>query len=373
MINPFKKILQSLIVLLFISSAVVAQNNNEDYLKYSWKKVATQMPDQWYSTADAQRVAETVLFCQQDNGGWQKNKPYHLPLTKQDSSKITGSRSGVGSTIDNGATTTEMIFLAKMNTAGANERYAKAFNRALDFLLEAQYKNGGWPQFYPFRDGKSVSYASHITYNDNAMVNVLQLLRDVAASAKPFNAIPVDAAKKEKAKQAYSKGIECVLNTQIKKNNQLTVWCAQHDEFTLLPANARAYELASFSGSESVGIVYLLMEIENPSQQIITAVTSAVKWMDAHKLTGIKLENKPGADGKRNMLVVQDATAVPLLARFYDLETEQPFFCDRDGIKKPALADIGSERRNGYSWYSDAFPPLQKQYNKWLAKWNVKE
>ncbi len=373
MINSFKKILQTLIVLLFISSAVVAQNNNDDYLKYSWKKVATQMPDQWYSTADAQRVAETVLFCQQDNGGWQKNKPYHLPLTKQDSSKIIESRSGVGSTIDNGATTTEMIFLAKMYTAGADERYAKAFSKAIDFLLEAQYKNGGWPQFYPFRDGKSVSYASHITYNDNAMVNVLRLLREVAASAKPFNTIPVDAAKKEKIQKAYSKGIECILNTQIKKNKQLTVWCAQHDEFTLAPANARTYELASFSGAESVGIVQLLMEIEHPSPEIIAAVTSAVKWMDAHKITGVKLVNQPGADGKKNVVLVEDATAVPLLARFYDLDTEKPFFCDRDGIKKPTLAEIGSERRNGYSWYYDNFESLQKQYNKWLAKWNVKQ
>ncbi len=74
MINRSKKSLQLLTLLLFISSAVVAQNNNDDYLKYSWKKVATQMPDQWYSTADAQRVAETVLFCQQDNGGWQKEQ-----------------------------------------------------------------------------------------------------------------------------------------------------------------------------------------------------------------------------------------------------------------------------------------------------------
>jgi len=35
----------------------------------------------------------------------------------------------------------------------------------------------------------------------------------------------------------------------------------QHDEKTLLPAGARTYELPSFSGAESVGIIKLLMEI----------------------------------------------------------------------------------------------------------------
>lgn len=366
-------LLLSVIVLSAVSVAAQGQKDsvNYDYLKYSWKKVATQMPEQWYASDEAQRVAETVLFCQQDNGGWIKNKPYHLPLTKNDSTKVVEGKSGIGSTIDNGATTMEMNFLARMYSAKANERYADAFNKALDFLIEAQYKNGGWPQFYPFRDGKSVSYASHITYNDNAIVNVLRLLRDVTVGEKPFNTIPVSKVKKEKIQKAYDNGINCILKTQIKKNKQLTVWCAQHDENTLEPANARAYELASFSGFESVGIVQLLMEINNPSKEIINSVTAAMKWLDEHKITGFKIENHPGADGKRNMVVIEDKNAASLLARFYDLKTEKPFFCDRDGIKKSSLAEIGSERRNGYSWYYDGFDAFQAKYEKWLKKWNI--
>ena len=44
--------------------------------------------------------------------------------------------------------------------------------------LAAQYPNGGWPQSYP--PGKG--YARHITFNDNTMVNLLELVRDVARS-----------------------------------------------------------------------------------------------------------------------------------------------------------------------------------------------
>lgn len=53
----------------------------------------------------------------------------------------------------------------------------------LDYLLAAQYPNGGWPQFYPLRS----DYSRHITFNDDAMTDVLALLEDVAnARALPF-------------------------------------------------------------------------------------------------------------------------------------------------------------------------------------------
>ena len=36
--------------------------------------------------------------------------------------------------------------------------------------------------------------------------------------------------------------MECILNTQVKQNGKLTVWCAQHDEHTLAPAKAHEEE-----------------------------------------------------------------------------------------------------------------------------------
>jgi PelA/Pel-15E family pectate lyase len=328
------------------------------------------MSDDWYASADASTVAETVLFCQQNIGGWAKNKPYHHPLSDSEKAEVIKNKSGVGATIDNGATINEMIFLAKVYARKKDDRYWKAFEKAFNYLLEAQYTNGGWPQYYPFRKGTSVSYASHITYNDNAMVNVLQLLRDMAAEKPLYAQMPITATMREKAKKAFDKGIDCILRTQIKVDGKPTVWCAQHDELTLMPANARKFELASFSGQESVGIVQLLMDIKDPSKEIIAAVKGAMDWLDEHKITGINVENMPGTDGKKNMTVVEDKNAPVLLARFYDLETGKAFFCDRDGIKRASLAEIGSERRNGYSWYSTGFEKLQTKYSEWLKKVN---
>lgn len=223
-----------------------------NYQDLPWKVVATRMSEEWYASDAAKAVAETMLFCQQEIGGWAKNKPYHHPLTDSARAAVEKSRSGIGATIDNGATTTEMKFLVKMYNQTKEVRYYQAFEKGFHYLLAAQYPNGGWPQYYPYRQG-SVAYASHITYNDDAMVNVLRLLKDIAEGAPYYAQLPITAAMRTKAKQALDKGIDCIVKSQILVNGKPTVWCAQHDEVTLLPVKARAYELPSFSGQESVG------------------------------------------------------------------------------------------------------------------------
>ena len=168
-----------------------------------------------------------------------------------------------------------------------------------------------------------------------------------------------------KAKAAFDKGVDCILKTQIRVNGEPTVWCAQHNPVTLEPANARKYELASFSGAESVNIVDLLMDLEDPSSEVVASVEGAIKWFESHKVEGIRLEKQVNKEGEKDLIVMPDANAKPMWARFYDLDTEKPYFCDRDGIKKNTLAEIGYERRNGYGWYTDSPEKILKAYPKW--------
>lgn len=62
--------------------------------------------------------------------------------------------------------------------------------------------------------------------------------------------------------------------------------------------------------------------------------------------------------------------APPLWGRFHDLETSRPYFCSRDGIKRSTLAEISHERRNGYSWYTNAPEKIIKSYSEWKLKSN---
>src|SRR5215813_8919070 len=300
----------------------------------AWRD-AMRQPAAWYGTAEARRIADNLLAYQKDVGGWDKNIDMSVPIAAD-------KRDPAGhATIDNGATYRQMRFLARVYTATHDGRYAASFRKGLQYLLKAQYANGGWPQFYPLRDG----YWSHITYNDDAMVGVMELLRDVAARSGDFAFL--NDEERAASRRAVDKGIDCMLKTQVVQGGKPTVWCAQHDERTLAPAKARAYELPSLSGSESVGIVEFLMGIEKPSAEVVRAIEAAVEWFRASKITGIRVVR--GTDA----VVVEDPSAPPLWARFYELGTNRPIFCGRDSVVKYSMAEIEYERRNGYRWYGD--------------------
>lgn len=347
------------ILLQFLIFSVQAA---DDLSRLSWRKVATAMPSEWYSTPEARQIADKLIDYQFENGGWPKNINFHLPLDEGRYEEMR--KTGIGANIDNNATTTEMFFLARIAATSNDEKYKQSFLKGLRYLFDAQYENGGWPQFFPPRP--NVPYSAHITFNDNAYVNVMNVLQAIYRNQAPYSNLLLTDEIRKQAKTAFDKGVECILNTQIRKNGELTVWCAQHDEHTLLPAKARAYELESYSGAESVGVVRLLMSIENPSPRILTAIDSAIAWFKKHEIKDMAFTRIQDKDGKKKSSV----SAAPgniTWARFYDLDTEAPFFCDRDGIKKDSVADIGSERRDGYGWYTDAPARLLEEYAVWKA------
>jgi len=371
-----------ILVLLSASAIVMGQDRHnptaQNYLSMRWTTVATGMPSAWYSTDEAKRVAENVLISQKDIGGWVKNQPYHHVFSDSLSAYYKSTKKDVGGTFDNGSTISELRFLAKVYTHFKDERYKEAFNKGLNYIFLAQYDNGGWPQFYPVRDAgeerrtdRTVPYSMHITYNDNAMVNIMNFLKDIYADVPEFVSLKIAPNTKDKARKAFDKGVDCVLKTQINVNSKPTVWCAQHHYKTLAPVKARSYELESFSGSESVGIVALLMDIDHPSAAVIAAVDGACTWFEQNKIEGIRVERQMDSQGNRNTVVVADKEALPIWARFYDLETAKPYFCDRDGIKKYALDEIGAERRNGYSWYTNAPQRVLDAQSDWHKKWGV--
>jgi PelA/Pel-15E family pectate lyase len=305
-------------------------------------EVLRQQPS-WYASAEARTVADNVLLYQSVHGAWPKNTDLVKPGTPDALAGI--QKGGEANTIDNNATTLPMEFLALMVQATGETRYRAAFERGMDYLLAAQYPNGGWPQFFPLRDG----YYSRITYNDNAMVNVLTVLRDAAAGKTPYTF--VDEARRGRARTAVARGIDIILRTQVKQGGTLTAWCAQHDEKTLAPAWARAYEPPSLSGSESVGIVRFLMDIEHPAPAVTAAIDGAVAWLRSVAIHGVRLEEFTGADGRKDRRVVADPAAAPLWARFYELGTNRPIFLGRDSVVRYALSEIEYERRNGYAYY----------------------
>ncbi|GAA4443042.1 pectate lyase [Pontibacter saemangeumensis] len=332
-----------------------------------WGRALLQQEQDWYSSAEAIRIADNLLLYQRANGGWHKNTDMATVLSDEKKEALASAAEKRGaSTIDNSATFTQMEYLARVYQGTGQEKYKESFLRGMDYLLEAQYANGGWPQFYPVRKG----YYEHITFNDGAMIGVMRLLRDVAHQKNPYTF--VDDARRSRAAEAIEKGLDVILQAQIKAGGRLTAWCAQHDRVDLTPQKARAYELPSISGGESAAIVKYLMEIENPGPEIIRAVESAVSWFERVKIMGIRLERvkEPVLHKGYDVVVVEDPAAPPLWARFYEIGTNRPMFVGRDGIVREALSGIEQERRAGYSWYVNSPQELlEKDFPAWKQKW----
>ncbi|MCR5130617.1 MAG: pectate lyase [Prevotella sp.] len=351
-----KKFLSALLLTFVAFSTASAQGMKETDPEY-------------FKTADARRVGDQMLIYQRNTGGWPKNIDMARQMTAEEKAQVASEKNRINdSTTDNGATTTQMLFLARLFQATGDGQYAKAFRKGVDYLLSGQYDNGGWPQFWP----KMRDYQIHITYNDDAMVNTMTLLRNIANRKTPFEGKLTTKKLRKRAMEAFNKGVECILKTQIRDaNGNLTVWCQQHDRETFLPAKARAFELPSYCSQESAAIVKLLMEIPNPDDRIKNAIHAAMRWLDDHKITGMRKEIVLDENGKKiDTKLVPDAKAKPIWARYYDLKNAEPFVCDRDGIPRRHLEEIGLERRNGYSWYGDRPLDLYKRYNKWADRYD---
>src|SRR5687768_9396904 len=311
-------------------------------------------PDEWLASDEGKRAVAFVISKQLPIGGWEKD--YHK--TTQPDWKNIG-------TIDNGLTYTELRLLARAYNVSKDERARNAFNKGVDFLLTMQYPdNGGWPQRFPLPK----DYGRFITYNDHAMINVMHVMHDVARGKEPFAF--VDEQRRAKAKAAFDKGVECVIKTQIVVNGVPTGWCQQYEPETLQPAKARTYELPSIAGDETAGVLKLLMSIDEPSPEVARAIHTGAAWLERSKVTGIRLDRKPDASLPKgfDITAVEDPDAEPLWARFYEIETNRPFFCGRDGVKKYSMNAIEAERRAGYAWLRPWGKSALEQYEKWKAR-----
>ncbi|MES1187356.1 MAG: pectate lyase [Myxococcales bacterium] len=329
----------------------------------AWDNINKQ-PPAFYASAEARALADNILYYQNVDHGWPKN----IDMTSR-------TAEPAGSTIDNRATTTQLEFLARTYQGSQCPQYRDAVLGAIEFLLSAQYENGGWPQIYPDPTG----YHKHITFNDDAMIHVLLVLRAIGTGTPPYDF--VDETVRESARAAVAKGVECVLACQIKMDGGQRGWCAQHDEVTLEPAQARTYELPSVSGSEGAQIVRFLMTIDPPTPEIREAVEGAVAWFEANELTGIRVQTTvdPSQPSGEDRVVVEDPNAPPLWARFYELGTNRPIFssrcevpeCDTDPffMRRYSLAEIDNERRVGYAWYGTWPAAVLSEYQAWKVKY----
>ena len=315
---------------LLIMTALAVNASSQSLVR--WDRVLDQRSD-WYGSTEARAIADAVLAWQLDTGAWPKN----IDMTKPPAAGKKPDASE--STIDNGATNTQIRFLGRVYQKTHQTRYQEAARRGIEYLLSAQYPNGGWPQYFPLRQG----YYSLITFNDDAMARTMTVLWDVADASGDLAGF--DDRLRSRARAAVQKGIDVILATQIRVDRRLTAWGQQHDQATLEARPARTFERASLVSAESAGLVRVLMRIENPAPRVVDAIEAAVAWLRTVRLS----------DGR--------------WARFYEIGTNRPIFVGRDAVVRYRLEEIEEERQKGYSWYGTyAASLLERDYPAWKQR-----
>ena len=283
--------------------------NAQSYKDLKWSEICSgKMGTEWYGSAEAISVADTLVSVQKTNGGWMKNDQFHKLSTSELTArqKLSGDNGrNIHSCFDNYATTQEMRFLAKVYQQTHQQRFLDAFKRALDLIFESGNSlNGGWAQYWPLSSDK-FSYQNYITFNDDLMLNMMRILQDISEQKGDFAGL-VDDATREKCKAQWDKAIECVINCQIDDNGVKAAWCAQHDAADFLPTEGRPHEMPSVSGYESANLLYYLMSINKPSEEIQQSITAAVEWLKSHKYKeNATVEDYTNAKGEADRHIVE--------------------------------------------------------------------
>lgn len=325
-----------------------------------WQNERGGGPYPRYRPEQIVEIAQNLLAFQNDDGGWPKNLDWLAAMSHDEIRRLAG-RSASRSTFDNRSTYPQIEYLAKVYQQTGLEACRASAERGLGHIFREQRPTGGWR-------GADVDA---ITFNDDVMSGVMHLLLDIKEGQAHFDWL--DDERRRLAGEALERAIDATLKCQIVVNGKKTAWCQQHDHETFAPMKARTYELPSICAAESVGVVRFLMRIEKPSVEIVEAIGSAMAWFESSKIEGIRVDSIQLKEPVKfdhhtatsDRVVVEDPSAPPIWARFYEIDTNRPFFCNRDGIKVYSLAEVHPERRTGYAWYGYWPAKLSDEAARW--------
>ena len=299
--------------------------------------------------------AEAVLSFQTPSGGWSKRTDMRMPRKP---GQHYGSEPDYVPTFDNNATSTQLQWLADYYPHAPQplrQQITLAIERGIALVIDAQYPNGGFAQSYPLRG----DYHDAVTLNDNALYQLMQLLWQ-AAHDKRFAMLADN--RKQAAKAAFYRAVDWLLANQVWVKGQLTVWGAQHHPFTGGPVAARKFEQASLVSSESAKLLQLMLQTVPDYPGVAASLAAGAHWLRQHQISG-----KTRYRDAQGYLSLADSPGSVIWSRFYDLQSGEPVFFDRDGKTYSDVSRLSLERQRGYGWYQSVAADFLQAYDSWLS------
>lgn len=240
--------------------------------------------DEFYYQA-AMDVAEGLIAAQHPAGGWN----YLYDFAGEESTRRWYDTIGKNgwrleefhhyygnATFDDAGTSEASQFLLRLYLERRARSLREPLDRAVRFVLDSQYENGGWPQRYPRVDGGlhgRPDYTHQITFND-----------DVAGENIKFLLMVYQTLGDERALAAIRKAMDIFIATQ--QPAPQAGWGLQHDAQTLRPIGARTYEpdaLTTHTTATNIGQLLNFYEWTG-EERFIARVPEALAWLDSVRL-----------------------------------------------------------------------------------------
>jgi len=260
---------------------------------------------------DAARAAGRALAWGQSTcGGWdhRANVSHLKPESERPQRK---KKYGA---FDDNITQGALTFLIHLDEVLDEPWLDDAVALALQFMLDSQFENGAWPQWFPLRGG----YHNHYTYNDSAINDCIRVM---------FFAHQI--YHRDKYLRSARRGGDFILASQ--QPAPQAGWAQQyaHD---LKPAWARTFEPPGVCSAVTAHNIHTLVDLYlyTKDEKYLKAIPSAVAWLEKSRL-------QPGKN---------------LWARLYEVGTNKPIYGDRkDGNKIHYDYDKISEfEKTHYGW-----------------------
>ena len=228
----------------------------------------------------AERAADALIWGQHPEGGWHYLIDFDMPGLKQWYDEVATRCWGWeeyyhyygNCSFDDEATSGPTELLLELYMTTLDPKYRTPLIRALDFIVEAQYPNGGWPQRYPLsyeypHDGHE-DYTHFYTYNDGIIVNNIHLLLDA------YERLGI-----EKYREAAVRGMDFVIISQLPPPQ--AGWGQQYD-MDMKTAPARSYEPASVMPQYTAWNVRELMNFYTITgdRRYLKGIPDALDWLD---------------------------------------------------------------------------------------------
>lgn len=182
-------------------------------------------------------------------------------------------------TFDDAGTAEASLLMLRLTLEKNDERFADALEKAIRFVVDSQYENGGWPQRYPFvEDAPALhgrpDYTRHVTFND-----------DVAGENIKFLLMVWQALGDERALETINRAMQIFPATQ--QPAPQAGWGLQHKLSDLKPVGARSYEPDALVTSTTAGNIGLMLDFFEwtGDERFLQRIPEALDWLASVRLS----------------------------------------------------------------------------------------